>query len=982
MMALVALVILPLVGCSGGSTPAAVSTQKGVQLTVGGNVSDIAAKSTAKSTALVPIAMNTVEVSDAQTGTSLGTSAIAANGSFSLSFTLPTAKTILVFKATVSQGSYLSIVPIDLSNPPAAGAITGNNTITVTISADTTAVAKTVSAMLGLTGDLGDAGMTLASVNKTYADAAQLVVDNGGQVLAYSATGLALTGKVSNTALLPAVDANTFSFDDLNNIALDGKVISAYIPNNKAIVNFQVTNKATGKGVRGLKTFGLYLAVNTPANDATGAPSDWKSYMVSSATGSPSGDSGYTVIDKGDGTYTVNYAKDVTSVSAFNGNVTYDKNKIHRVVVQVRSSPSAPINPATGATSSNFGLGNPANLIYDFIPGVINPIANTNQYLAADNVTPKFARDIVTTAACNQCHFKIGVTTSHGGRLDTRYCVVCHTSQLSRGTLEFVKLIHNAHGDVVNETSFPQDARNCVMCHKGTDVDNWKTQPSILACGTCHTGTDFASHQGGQANNQFCKGCHAGVSAIAEVSAKHIAVIPPDPNNIFSTPVGGNSRTNAAYVAAAGVVPPGAAKITYNIASSGVTVGGTPKRASIKFQILKDGVAQTLNTYVDATTQLLPGFVGSTNIYVAYAVPQDGITAPADFNKTINVYLKDLMNPANTKGVLSGPDASKYYTVTLGAGAAATASDIPDSAVMVTGGIGYAYSLSATTQPFTQIDIAAYPFDAATKVGGLIVAAPNVWQTAVNYTGRRSIVTNAKCNACHVQLGVKPSFHVGQRNDAPTCSFCHNPNTASSGYSANASTFIHGIHGKAKRSTQFGWHAVSATDGYWNVVYPGYLRNCEQCHAAQTYDFSSSAYNGTTYKQGTTTNVTGPALQDRLLYTTVAYGTSAISSLVPPANVNFSTSTVYGAAFSYDAATNTTVPFADTTLVTSPVTAACFSCHDSKLAKAHMINNGGSIYEARSTALLKSETCLVCHGPAANTLNSTVPTIKAVHRWW
>ena len=62
-----------------------------------------------------------------------------------------------------------------------------------------------------------------------------------------------------------------------------------------------------------------------------------------------------------------------------------------------------------------------------------------------------------------------------------------------------------------------------------------------------------------------------------------------------------------------------------------------------------------------------------------------------------------------------------------------------------------------------------------------------------------------------------------------------------------------------------------------------------------------------------------------------------------------------------------------TTLVSSPIASACFSCHDSDLAKAHMQSNDGSIYEARSTALAKTEQCALCH------LAGKVADIKAVH---
>ena len=133
--------------------------------------------------------------------------------------------------------------------------------------------------------------------------------------------------------------------------------------------------------------------------------------------------------------------------------------------------------------------------------------------------------------------------------------------------------------------------------------------------------------------------------------------------------------------------------------------------------------------------------------------------------------------------------------------------------------------------------------------GGLTVIAPNVQVVATGYTGRRDIVSEAKCNACHQELGAftEDSFHAGQRNDARTCSWCHNPNRTSSGWSADSTSFVHSIHAAAKLNPNaangkyYTWHAISADQGYWQIGYPGVLNNCEGCHVAGMFDFSASA---------------------------------------------------------------------------------------------------------------------------------------------
>ncbi|HJW72172.1 MAG TPA: hypothetical protein VJ486_04895, partial [Geothrix sp.] len=97
----------------------------------------------------------------------------------------------------------------------------------------------------------------------------------------------------------------------------------------------------------------------------------------------------------------------------------------------------------------------------------------------------------------------------------------------------------------------------------------------------------------------------------------------------------------------------------------------------------------------------------------------------------------------------------------------------------------------------------------------------------------------------------------------------------------------------------------------------------------------------------------------------------------------------YGSGFTYNQATGVSTPAAVTTLVSSPISAACYSCHDTLLAKTHMELNNGSLYAPRSSvgtvdntvptapvfvSFNKPETCLICHGAG------TIADIKVVHK--
>ena len=60
---------------------------------------------------------------------------------------------------------------------------------------------------------------------------------------------------------------------------------------------------------------------------------------------------------------------------------------------------------------------------------------------------------------------------------------------------------------------WPQDVRNCTTCHQGaSQADNYKNNPSRVACGSCHDDVDFSTgknHAGGvQVDDSKCSICH------------------------------------------------------------------------------------------------------------------------------------------------------------------------------------------------------------------------------------------------------------------------------------------------------------------------------------------------------------------------------------------------------------------------------------------------------------------------------------------
>lgn len=628
--------------------------------------------------------------------------------------------------------------------------------------------------------------------------------------------------------------------------------------------------------------------------------------------------------------------------------------------------------------------------------------ANESYAFVPSGVGTPLRRELVAQSGCDGCHAKFkpestsAVAFHGGGRVAVGMCNVCHSparvTNLDANASAFIHRIHNGENVAAANlfhgisATYPRDVRDCSVCHGGAQQGAQAlTNPSTLACKGCHDTVSFTAsetsfcltngrlargsdgkplpcnHVGGAVTDATCVTCHGPGGAFPTASS-HAPVAAPDPANAW-LPGGINSNTNASYVAAGDFVPSGASVITYVVKSvdAVLDVSATPnvKRPQITFKLQRDGADVVFQQYAPpSVTELMPNFVGSPSVYFAFAVTQDGNSRPSDFNASASGYLRSIWNGTATgsgAGTMTGPNAAGFYTVTL------TGVQVPSDASMLTGGVGYTYSLSSTP-PLVQTNVPGYawvpnsPADGKAQ-GGLSVPAPNVWKVATGFTGRRPIVDTAKCNSCHGALGVKPTFHAGQRNDGPTCSFCHNPNRTSSGWSASSKYFIHAVHAGRKRSVYFTWHAQEAGPGYAEVEFPGTLNTCTTCHLPNTYDFTNGANLAAVPSMQLTTVATGK--YDTNPMTNSTYYT--VSPYVVADNL-----TDYGAGFSFNAATNVRTDAAQSTLVISPLTSACAACHDSQAAISHMTSTGGQFYATRAAALspfAPREQCLICHGP-------------------
>ena len=737
----------------------------------------------------------------------------------------------------------------------------------------------------------------------------------------------------------------------------------------------------------------------------SGSPSKWVSYGVLSSSGAasrPTTESNGTLVDNGNGTYTYAFSNDITkvkdavaamtltapNVAADLGDLTYDANLTHRLTIQF----------------SGGGITNPVNAIYDFIPATGKAVAATDTQ-----------RQVVSIDSCNQCHEKLAF---HGSaRIDTQYCVVCHTDQRKYGrenvastalafpaltetatvnattgitsysytpstyvadgevSGNFTTLIHKIHqgkdlvkqnyhyaGVAFNNKGFSMlggGQKMCSKCHdntKAAQADNWNTVPSRLACGACHDGINFATGAGTTLGGATTGHVGKAQSSDATCALCHSSA---DIKTYHQTE---NVTKHNPTVAT------GLANFTYEIKSA--AVDSTTNALTVVFKISKDGTA---------LAALPPtGFTGSPGFILAWAEAQDGITSPADFN-----------NPGNAKGeaktltiantTISGPDSSGYLTAT-----AVSARAFPVGAKMRTVGLQGYYTQAAGT-------------------GGIAAATArhtvSAVKTVTGDTARRKVFDSAKCANCHEFF----EGHGGNRvfsKDTPAtetsiCVMCHVPAKATSGRGITDAVWdtytAAGLFSASDLKILAEW-GVSTTATNRALATPVTSNNMkDMIHgihigrdrvtpfrdardrtsgggasgAITLLDFRRMDFPGkinnceTCHIAGTYASVPTGALASTYESIDAAYAAGIAGGTATPSLAK----TAYGQANPEDK-------------VTSPFAAACVACHDSVAAQSHMSTQGGLIQVVRGTTASpvagtftysiatpgKGEACATCHG--------------------
>ena len=548
------------------------------------------------------------------------------------------------------------------------------------------------------------------------------------------------------------------------------------------------------------------------------------------------------------------------------------------------------------------GAANPVNPFYDWIPATGE---NMNIFNYQVSLTPN----------CNRCHNPLGI---HGGnRIEVEYCVTCHnpgtTDANSGNTVDLKVMVHKIHyGENLPSV---QDGEPYIIWgfrDRPHDYSHVVLPQDIRNCQNCHVGTgttnDFypevALSNQGDNWNEFPSRAACGSCHDDVVWEEHRGGQTDD------------SRCSSCHASDSGIGPEQAHRLlirdeSQNYLPEIIAVNNTApgEFPSIDFRITNPSTGMDWDILNDA-----PWTVGGGASRLAIDVAWD----TGDYNNTgnesdgassvsINALTDATPNGDGSFNVVSSvaiPDGSLAPNIPASGSGGVVVEGHPAVDVDPEEDNGEERIYMQNVNDFYSID----------EADGTPVA-------------RREVVELTECLDCHQDLVLHGS---NRTNNIQGCVTCHNPrntdrdvrevaaNPPTDGKDEESIHFtrmVHAIHAASMRENPlqvvgfrgFNTHVYDEE----HVHFPGDLSDCRECHGDEGYQLP---------------------LPSSVLGTTIDTGEDHIS------------------------------PLDD--LVITPTANACYACHDSDVAKAHMEENGGG-FGVTQEALDSGEVieqCEVCHG--------------------
>ncbi len=423
-------------------------------------------------------------------------------------------------------------------------------------------------------------------------------------------------------------------------------------------------------------------------------------------------------------------------------------------------------------------------------------------------------REVVSTEACNQCHSRVEGHTRIDVHRQTRTqdenwvqgCMVCHNTPDTSGPfgepLDFAALIHKIHRGMDlpsaeqeepfrtsrNEfaySKFPQDIRNCQVCHTEDAPDHraYLENPTMAGCASCHDRAWFGHpddvpegyemHVGGQqVADNLCAQCHT----------------PTAP---------GSSPIMEAHL-----------RPTESPAAPGLAFG------IIETRVLPEpgtgGVLQITFEAWDKDGFLYTDLSEINNVAAAFAYPVP------EFEAVVREAIVGFGGPVGA--LEANADGSFTYTFHE------SLPDLPGEtfAVAMDGRLSFNYRGESHTEGTATNAYALFTADGAEP------------------QPRRAIVEEESCNQCHSEI----RFHGEMRVGVDYCLMCHNPNATDVNQrpdealppeTINFKDLIHKIHRGEDLAGEFTVYGFGQTPhDFTEVRFPGRLEDCQMCHGDHT----------------------------------------------------------------------------------------------------------------------------------------------------
>jgi len=806
--------------------------------------------------------------------------------------------------------------------------------------------------------------------------------------------GAALTG----AAAVPANDTSSNSSSAFT--VLQGIGVPAATVTGAPVVNFTVFSD--GKVKQGLTLSNVSFAIAKLVPGINGEIDQWQNYVfrtetTTGANNVGSGAGGTPVLASAkqattdpkpasqanqlvyhaEGYYTYTFSTNVTDPTK-TGGVVFEPNRTHRIAIQLSYTNDA------GQTV----LVNPyVDVTFD---------AGGNSVVVTD---PSKTRVMADVASCNACHDRLAL--HGGGRVDVQFCVMCHnpgtTDANSGNVLTMQTMVHKIHSGKLlassanaskggehytiwgfqsskhdyAEVGFPQDLRNCTVCHSGANPktpqgDNWKSRAAKESCLTCHvsgTGSAFDTTHTGFAlsivgptgkpkdiPNKDCADCH-GVGKSVSPERVHF----------------NQNEDNAAkykLTIESATFDPATRKVTvvYYLAN--------PTANNARYNLITPDCTYPAPTVCQPPSGTNNTLFGNLRLYLAYQNLPGQPAAVTEWTAYNNGG-----NAANVYMYRGTNDGGNKYTVDIAVP--------PDSETAVAQGTARVVGIGQVKEQKLEVKSALDPRPVASPVSYVSVVVQHTYADLAlsgPIVPRRQIVANEKCNVCHGALGTTSgsntlanAFHGGARNTVEACVICHDPNKVSSGTAMTSGMalgenysmkrMIHGIHGTSKRTYPF-------TQG--NNVIGAFNKSTGLLLADGFVAGFSNPPLGTTLVPWATPTVVpagSPFAADVESYAAeVAYPDLGLDCNLCHVNNSWQQDrSVIGTVVAKPVLANTTTVDANPLnwMVITPKAASCTACHDSATAISHVVGTGGAAFGTATQAqsFQTQESCVDCHGP-------------------